>query len=98
MSSMHAISSRNVARLLFAALAVAGTPAHRLLHRPAAVSAKLSEWKVELSQGTITAGRVTFTVTKARSIPPAFEVEGQGVEQGTPRIPPGASTTLTLTL
>src|SRR5437899_10430911 len=98
MSSMHAISSRNVARLLFAALAVAGTPAHRLPNRPAAVSAKLSEWKVELSQGTITAGSVTFTVTNAGSIPHAFEVEGQGIEQETAVIQPGASTTLTLTL
>src|SRR3989442_8184598 len=98
MSSMHAISSRNVARLLFAALAVAGTPAHRLPNRPAAVSATLSEWKVELSQGTIRAGSVTFTVTNAGSIPHAFEVEGQGIEQETAVIQPGASTTLTLTL
>ncbi len=98
MSSTHAISSRNAARLLFAALALAGTPAHRLRHRPAAVSAKLSEWKVELSQGTITAGSVTFTVTNAGSIPHAFEVEGQGIEQETAVIQPGASTTLTLTL
>src|SRR2546426_5819075 len=98
MSSTHAISSRNVARLLFAALAVAGTPAHRLLHRPAAVSAKLSEWKVELSQGTITAGSVTFTVTNPGSIPPALESEGQGVGQETAGSQPGASTTLPLTL
>jgi len=98
MSSMHAISSRNVARILFAALAVAGTPAHRLPNRSAAVSAKLSEWKVELSQGTIPAGSVTFTVTNAGSIPHAFEVEGQGIEQETAVIQPGASTTLTVTL
>src|SRR5438552_8676397 len=98
MSSMHAISSRNVARILFAALAVAGTPAHRLPNRSAAVSAKLFEWKVELSQGTIPAGSVTFTVTNAGSIPHAFEVEGQGIEQETAVIQPGASTTLTVTL
>ena len=98
MSSMHAISSRNVARILFAALAVAGTPAHRLPNRSAAVSAKLSEWKVELSQGTIPAGSVTFTATNAGSIPHAFEVEGQGIEQETAVIQPGASTTLTVTL
>ena len=98
MSSMHAISSRNVARILFAALAVAGTPAHRLPNRSAAVSAKLSEWKVELSQGTIPAGSVTFTVTNAGSIPHAFEVEGQGIEQETRVLQPGASATMTLTL
>src|SRR2546425_6709465 len=98
MSSMHAISSRNVARILFAALAVAGTPAHRLPNRSAAVSVKLSEWKVELSQGTIPAGSVTFTVTNAGSIPHAFEVEGQGIEQETAVIQPGASATLTLKL
>ncbi len=98
MSSMHAISSRNVARLLFAALAVGGTPAHSTTGRPTAVSARLSEWKVELSQGTITAGTVTFTVTNAGSIPHALEIEGQGMEQETPVIQPGASATLTLTL
>ena len=96
MSSMHAISSRNVARLLFAALGFG--PAHRAPGGPAAVSAKLSEWKVELSQGTITAGGVTLTVTNVGSIPHALEVEGQGIEQETPVIQPGASSTLALTL
>ena len=95
MSFMHAISSRNVARLLFAALAFG--PAPRVPGSPA-VSAKLSEWKVELSQRTITAGSVTFTVTNAGSIPHALEVEGQGIEEETAVIEPGASATLTLTL
>jgi len=96
MNFMHAISSRNVAGLLFAALAFG--PVHRAPGGPAAVRAKLSEWKVELSQGTIAAGRVTFTVTNAGSIPHALEVEGQGIEQETTVIQPGASATLTLTL
>jgi len=96
--------SRNVAGLLFAALTFAGTPAHRTPAASgvpgalAAVSAKLSEWKVELSQGTITAGIVTFTVTNAGSIPHAFEVEGQGIERETDVLQPGSSATLTLTL
>ena len=60
--------------------------------------AKLSEWKVELSQPTITAGAVTFTVTNTGSVPHAFEVEGQGIEQETEVIQPGSSATLKLTL
>src|SRR5213078_1612054 len=62
------------------------------------VSARLTEWKVELSAGTIAAGAVTFTVTNFGSIPHALEVEGQGIEQATGVIQPGASATLTLTL
>src|SRR5437762_12679054 len=98
MNFMHAVPSRNVARLLFGALTFAGMPAHRTAADPAAVSATLSEWKIELSRGTITAGRVTFTVTNTGSIPHALEVEGQGIEQETAVIQPGANATLTLTL
>jgi plastocyanin len=98
MNSQHAMPSRNAVGLLLGALAFAGTPAHRTPGDPAAVSAKLSEWKVELSQGTITAGAVTFTVTNAGSIPHAFEVEGPGIERETAVIQPGASATLELTL
>src|SRR5512146_3507891 len=98
MRSMHAMPSRNVAALLFGALTFAGPPAPRPSGDPAVVSAKLSEWKVELSQGAITAGSVTFTVTNAGSIPHAFEVEGQGIEQETAVIQPGSSATLKLTL
>jgi len=98
MSYLHAVPLRNVARLLLAAVALAGAPAHSAPGDPASVSAKLSEWKVELSQATITAGIVTFTVTNAGSIPHAFEVEGQGIERETDVLQPGASATLTLTL
>jgi plastocyanin len=62
------------------------------------VSAKLSEWKVELSEATIAAGPVTFTVTNAGSIPHGFEVEGAGIERETELIQPGSTATLTLTL
>ena len=65
---------------------------------PVPVSAKLSEWTIQLSETTVPAGPVTFTVTNGGSIPHAFEVEGQGTEQETPLIQPGASATLTLTL
>ncbi len=98
MSYLHAVPLRNVARLLLAAVALAGAPAHSAPGDPAIVSAKLSEWKVELSQATITAGTVTFTVTNAGSIPHAFEVEGQGIERETDVLQPGSSATLTLTL
>jgi uncharacterized cupredoxin-like copper-binding protein len=98
MRSQHAKPSRTVAGLLFAALTFAGTPVHRATEHAATVSAKLSEWKVELSQATIAAGSVTFTVANAGSIPHAFEVEGQGIEKETEVIQPGSSATLTLTL
>src|SRR3989441_11774380 len=98
MSYVHAVPLRNAAGLLLAAVTLAGAPAHRAPGDPAAVSAKLSEWKVELSKRTIAAGTVTFTVANVGSIPHGFEVEGQGIEQETALIQPGSSATLTLTL
>src|SRR3989442_6985900 len=98
MSYLHAVPLRNVARLLLAAVALAGAPAHSAPGVPAIVSAKLSEWKVELSQATIPAGTVTFTVTNPGSIPHPPEVEGQGIERGTDVTQPGPGATLTLTL
>lgn len=99
MSSMLAIPSQSAAALLFAGLTLTGAAALRLTPGdPAAVTAKLSEWKVELSQPTITAGTVTFTVTNTGTVPHAFEVEGQGIEKETEVIQPGSSATLKLTL
>jgi plastocyanin len=98
MSYVRAVPVRNAAGLLLAAVALALAPAHPAPGDPSAVSARLSEWKVELSEHTIAAGSVTFTVANVGSIPHAFEVEGQGIEQETPIIQPGASATLTLTL
>jgi plastocyanin len=63
-----------------------------------ALTATLSEWKIDLSSATIAAGQVTFTATNAGSIPHALEVEGNGLEQKTPLIQPGQTTMLTLTL
>lgn len=99
MSSIHAIPSQGAAALVFATLTLAGAAAARLTPGdPAAVNATLSEWKVELSQPTITAGSVTFTVTNSGSVPHAFEVEGQGIEKETEVIQPGSTATLKLTL
>jgi plastocyanin len=96
---MHAIPSPSAGALLFATLTFAGTAAlHHTPGDPTAVSAKLSEWKVELSQPSVTAGNVTFTVTNTGTVPHAFEVEGQGIEKETEVIQPGSSASLKLTL
>ncbi|HLB07925.1 MAG TPA: cupredoxin domain-containing protein [Gemmatimonadaceae bacterium] len=97
MTPMQAISFP-VAGVLLAAVALAGAPAPRAPGDAEAVSAKLSEWKVELSEGTIAAGTVTFRIANTGSIPHAFEVEGQGIEKKTAEIQPGSSVALTLTL
>jgi hypothetical protein len=98
MTHLHAVPSRNVSAVLLAAIALTTAAAQRGPGAPAVVSAKLSEWKVELSEATIAAGPVTFTVTNAGSIPHAFEVEGAGIERETEPIQPGSTATLTLSL
>jgi plastocyanin len=77
---------------MLTAFVLAGEP------HPVVVTATLSEWKVELSERRIAPGVVTFTVMNAGSIPHALEVEGEGIEQETEVIQPGARATLTLTL
>ena len=98
MRRTYIVALRNVAGLLVTAAAVAAAPATRSSEDPSAVTAKLSEWKVELSAATVTAGAVTFTITNTGTIPHAFEVEGRGVERETDVIQPGSTSTLTLTL
>ena len=98
MNPMHAIPLQAAAGLMFAGLTLAAVPALRTRDDPASVIVKLSEWKVGLSQSTVTAGTVTFTVANTGTVPHAFEVEGQGIEQETKVIQPGSSATLTLTL
>lgn len=95
-SSKYATGLFAAAALSAAAVRVGWTVGLSPGTRP--VDVRLSEWKVALSQPTITAGTVTFAITNAGSIPHAFEVEGQGIEQQTPLLQPGASQTLTLTL
>jgi plastocyanin len=96
MSRNLIVVTRNAAGLLLLGALVAGTPIRR--GKPVAVSAKLSEWTIQLSEGTVPAGQVTFTVMNGGAIPHAFEVEGGGTEKATPLIQPGASATLTLAL
>jgi len=98
MSRTAFVSLRNIAGLLVAAAGAAAAPRSRPAGDPAAVTASLSEWKVELSAATIPAGTVTFTITNAGTIPHAFEVEGRGIERETDLIQPGTTATLTLTL
>ena len=77
-------------------------PAHLLLTllqtRPSPLTVRLSEWKVELSQGAVAPGPVTFIAKNVGTIPHAFEVEGKGIEKETEQILPGDSATLTVTL
>lgn len=65
---------------------------------PPTVAVKLSEWKVELSTGSVAPGLVLFSVTNTGTIPHQVEVEGQGLEKQTPLIQPGETATLELTL
>ena len=96
MTRTYRIISRSLGLFLTAsALGAVHRPASS---EPVAVTARLSEWKVELSQAKVAEGTVTFTVTNAGSIPHAFEVEGHGTEQQTPLIQPGSTATLTLRL
>jgi hypothetical protein len=53
---------------------------------------------VRLSETSVPAGPVTFTVTNTGSIPHALEIEGNGTERQTPLIQPGEKAALTLTL
>jgi plastocyanin len=96
MSRKLIVATRGVAGLLAVVALIAAMTARRGDRVP--IGAKLSEWTIQLSEASVPAGPVTFTVTNGGSIPHAFEVEGQGTEQRTPLIQPGASATLTLTL
>jgi plastocyanin len=98
MTRKYRLVTRTVGGLLFAASALGAARQHQASSEPVQVTAKLSEWKVELSETTVAPGAVTFTVTNAGSIPHGFEVEGHGIEKQTALIQPGSSTTLTLTL
>src|SRR2546426_820520 len=98
MTQLHGVAIRNVSGLLVVALALGAAPSLKHATAPVQITVKLSEWKVALSETTVPAGTVTFSITNAGSIPHGFEVEGRGIEKEIAVIQPGASDTLTLTL
>jgi uncharacterized cupredoxin-like copper-binding protein len=98
MSGKYSIITTTLAGLVFAGSTFTSVLRHQSAGDAVAVTAKLSEWKVDLSDAKIVAGPVTFTVTNAGSIPHALEIEGQGIEQQTALLQPGSSATLALTL
>ena len=98
MTQLHGVAIRNVSGLLVVALALGAAPSLKHATAPVQITVKLSEWKVALSETTVPAGTVTFSITNAGSIPHGFEVEGHGIEKEIEVIQPGASDTLTLTL
>src|ERR1041384_1177722 len=91
-------SPPRLASVLLAASALAGLPPRVAPGDPVTVTARLSEWKVELSAATVAAGPATFAVSTTGSIRRAFEVEGQGIENEIPVLHPGSAGTLTVTL
>src|SRR2546426_5802286 len=95
MRTTLAVPSRNVALALLARVALATTAAHRAPGTPAAVTAQLSEWKVELSEAKIAAGPVPFPVTNAGGIPNGFEGKGEGIKRETELIQPRSAATHT---
>lgn len=98
MTVKYRLVTRNLGGSLLAASALGAALHYKSSNEPVSVTAKLSEWRVELSEATVAAGSVRFTATNAGSIPHALEVEGPGIEQETALIQPGSSATFTLTL
>ena len=66
--------------------------------QPGAVAVRLSDWELVLSEDTIPAGQTTFEIANVGSLPHAFEIEGQGMEEETENISPGQTATLTVDL
>jgi uncharacterized cupredoxin-like copper-binding protein len=62
------------------------------------VPVTLSEWKVQIGRDTLHAGSVTFRVKNEGNVVHGFQIEGQGIDKGTPQIAAGQSTSLTVTL
>lgn len=62
------------------------------------VAVRLREWEVQLSHDTVPPGSTTFRVRNTGTVPHAFEVEGQGIEEETAQIQPGDSAVLSVDL
>ena len=62
------------------------------------VAVTLAEWKVQPARDTLQAGSVTFRVKNDGNVVHGLQIEGEGVDKGTPQIAAGQSGTLTVTL
>ena len=62
------------------------------------VPVTLAEWKVQPARDTLQAGSVTFRVKNDGNVVHGLQIEGEGVDKGTPQIAAGQSGTLTVTL
>ncbi|MFY9398433.1 MAG: copper-binding protein, partial [Desulfomonilia bacterium] len=58
------------------------------------VNVGMTEFAFELEPNTAPAGDVVFNVTNNGTMVHAFEIEGQGIEEETPRMQPGEQRTL----
>ena len=65
---------------------------------PAVVTARLSEWKVQLDADRVAPGPVLIIATNGGTIAHQLEIEGHGLERRTRLIPAGATDTLRVTL
>jgi len=82
-------------RLFIAAAALAALSS---VARAQSIPVTVSEWKVEMARDTVQAGAVTFRVKNAGTMVHGFQVEGPGVDKGTPQIGVGESASLRVTL
>ncbi|MEW5916454.1 MAG: cupredoxin domain-containing protein [Gemmatimonadota bacterium] len=62
------------------------------------VNVTLTEWKVQMTRDTVTAGTVVFQVNNRGNMAHSFHVEGEGIDKGTRDIPARQADALTLTL
>ena len=99
MTRKYRVVTRTLGGLLFAASALGAARQHKASSEPVPVTAKLSEWKVELSEadGRGRHRHASRSRTQAASPTPSRS-KGRGIEQETALIQPGSSATLTLTL
>ncbi len=65
---------------------------------PAVVTARLSEWKVQLDADRVAPGPVILIATNSGTITHQLEIEGHGIERRTRLIAAGATDTLRVTL
>lgn len=63
-----------------------------------AVSAKLSDFEIDLSEQAFAPGKYTFQAVNEGQVPRALEVQGSGLEESTDTLREGESADLTVTL